>query len=96
MGKPNIIYRWKPSIDKVVKHLPSVRLFEQLGTFTGFTENEINKEVLQRKKILEWMIKKNVRNVQDVGKVMREYYLNRDVFLKLINKNPDAKKILEN
>jgi len=94
--KPNIIYRWKPSIDKVVKHLPSVRLFEQLGTFTGFTENEINKEVLQRKKILEWMIKKNVRNVQDVGKVMREYYLNRDVFLKLINKNPDAKKILEN
>ena len=38
----------------------------------------------QKKKILNWMVKNNTRTVTDVGKVMRDYYLNPDALLKRI------------
>ena len=92
--KPNLLYRWKPGVDKIVEHLPSVKIFEQLSRFAGLNQNEINKEILIRKKILEWMSKKKVRNVQDVGKIMRGYYLDRELVLKTVDKNSDPKKLL--
>ena len=85
--KTNLLYRWKSSTDKIVKHLPSISLFEKLTRFTGLSQNEIDKEILSRKKILDWMIKKNIRSIQDVGKIMKEYYLDKEAINKLANKN---------
>src|SRR3989344_5515760 len=93
--KPNILYRWNAASDKIVEHLPSVKLFEQLSRYTGLSKSELDKDILLRKKILEWMVKKNVRDVQNVGKIISEYYLDRDAVLSVVNKNQDSKKLLE-
>jgi archaeal flagellar protein FlaI len=82
--KPNILYRWRADTDEIAIHNIPLRLFEDLNLFTGMTLPQIKKDIDQKKKILNWMVKNNTRTVTDVGKVMRDYYLNPDALLKRI------------
>lgn len=92
--KPNLMYRWNPSVDKVVPYSPSIRLFEQLSRHTGLNQTEIDSDLRYKEKILNFLIKHSVRNVHEVGRVMKEYYLNRDELNKIVDKNLDIKKLL--
>ncbi len=91
--KPNILYRWKATTDEIVAHSTSGRFFEDLSRHTGMTQTEINKDIQEKKKILEFMVKNNIRQVDEVGKFIKEFYINKDELLKLINKNA-VKEIL--
>jgi len=93
--RPNLLYRWNPVNDQIVEHMQSIKLLEQLTRFTGLSETEVDKDLALREKILKWMLSKNIRDVQNVGKVIREYYLNKDFVVGLVNKNSDPKIILE-
>ncbi len=79
--KPNILYRWKPGTDEVVEHSSSVRIFEELSRHTGLTLPQIEKDMLQKQKILEWMVANNVRHVDAVGELIRNYYIDPDSIL---------------
>jgi archaeal flagellar protein FlaI len=92
--KPNLIYRWNPSTDKITKYSPSLKLFEQLSRHTGLSQTEIDGDIDEKKDILDFLVKKNVRNVHQIGKVMKEYYLNKEELLKIVKKNMDINKIL--
>jgi archaeal flagellar protein FlaI len=73
--KPNILYRWRPDLDKQVLHNSPLKLFEDLNKFTGMSLSQIKKDLAEKKKILEFMVKKNIRTIEQVGVVMRDYYL---------------------
>jgi len=91
--KPNILYRWIPEGDKIIKHRESSILFESLARNTGRTEKEIAEDLERKKKIINWLIQNNIRDLNDFGKVMNFYYTHRDILLEAIQKN-DVKKIL--
>jgi archaeal flagellar protein FlaI len=93
---PNIIYRWKPNVDKIVQHGVSTKFFEELNRHTGLSDAEIQSDLKDKEKILDWMCKNNVRQVNDVGKIFRDYYISPDSVLKIVNKNGDPKEILKN
>ena len=81
--RPNILYRWKPSDDKIVPHASSVRLFDELSTHTGMSPQEINQDLEEKKKILNWMVKNNKRKLDEVGEIIYKYYSNpKDIFKK--------------
>lgn len=86
MVRPNLLFRWKPATDKIVAHAKSIRFFDDLSRHTGLTQQELNQEIATKKKILEWMVKQNIRYVEDVGKLMNDYYLHPDFVLKSIQK----------
>ncbi len=94
--KPNIIYRWKPGVDKIVQHGTSVKFFEEVNRHTGLSDNEINKDMQEKQKILDWMVKNKIRQVNDVGKVMKEYYLDPDNVVKIASRNLNPGEILKN
>jgi len=91
-AKPNIIYRWLPDADKIVKHSESSRFFEDISRNTGMSQSDIEEEMAEKKKILTWLIKNNTRSVGEIGKVMNIYYKNPD-YLNEIIKN-DSKELL--
>ncbi len=93
--KPNILYRWQPSVDKLVPHSDSLRLFETLSRHTGLSLEEINKDLLDKKDILDYIAKRNIRTMEEIGKVMKEYYLNPSFVLDIVKKDEDSKKLLE-
>jgi flagellar protein FlaI len=83
----NILYRWKPSNDKITKHNASLRLFEDLSRHTGMSLPEIDKELETRKKILLYMVKQKLRSIEQVGKLMNQFYLDPEFIIKNVLKN---------
>jgi len=85
----NVLYRWRGTDDKIVAHAESVRLFDELGLHTGLSKAEIQTELGKKKEILEWMVKNNITKVNNVGKIMAEYYMDPDsVYEKAKNNKP--------
>ena len=72
--RPNLLYRWRPVDDTIVQHATPTRLFEDLSTHTGMTNDEIMADLAYKEKILRWLVKSNIRQVDDVGAVMHRYY----------------------
>jgi hypothetical protein len=60
-----------------------------------YVSEEINEDLAQKKKILNWMIKNKIRELNDLGKVMNLYYSDKDRLMKLISSN-NIKEILVN
>jgi archaeal flagellar protein FlaI len=92
--KPNLIYRWNPSTDKVVGHQQPIRLFEELSRHTGMSNSEITNDLNKKEKVLDWMLKQEIRDIQSVGKIMHAYYIDEEELMKVVNKNGSFKEIL--
>jgi archaeal flagellar protein FlaI len=93
--KSNILFRWKPSVDKIVSHGESFRFYEELSRHTGFNTSEINQNLAVRMKILNWMVRHNVKGVDNVGAVITYYYLNFNELMKYVNNNIPPTKLYE-
>jgi archaeal flagellar protein FlaI len=91
---PNILYRWIPEGDQMIKHSESSRFFEDISRNTGMSNNEIEKNLEEKKKIIMWLIKNKVRNLESFGKTMNLYYSNKEELLKDISSN-NIQKILK-
>ncbi len=91
-AKANILYRWSPEKDEIVKHGESSRFFEDLSRHTGMSETEIKKILEEKKKILTWLVKSGIRSLEEFGKVTNMYYRDKEALLNIINKN-EIKKI---
>ena len=83
----NILYRWKPTSDEIVAHSESVKLFEELSRHTGFNQIEIDKDLKEKEDVLNWIVKNNIRSVEQVGNVMHLYYLDNEGLLGFVKKN---------
>ena len=88
----NYLFRWQPRTDTFEKVNDSIRVFEDLNLHTGLTTDEITKEISEKEKILSWMIKHKVNDINDVGKIMSSYYedKNQVVNASTKNKNPTS------
>jgi flagellar protein FlaI len=84
---PNILYRWMPEKDEIVEHNPSMSFYEDLSRHIGFSSSEIIQNLNMRKEILEWLIKNNIRSLEEIGKVMNTYYTNKPFLTEVIRKN---------
>jgi len=83
----NILYRWIPEGDKMIKHSESSRFFEEISRNTGLTQTEVNKNLEEKKKILMWLMKNKIRSLSEFGKVMNYYYSSKDILIKEIGRN---------
>ncbi|NCO11101.1 CpaF family protein [Candidatus Pacearchaeota archaeon CG_4_9_14_0_2_um_filter_39_13] len=92
-AKANILYRWSPEEDRIIKHSESSRFFEEVSRHTGMSEQEMNKALEEKKNILSWLVKNEMRSLKEVGKVMDIYYKNKETLMKIISKN-DKKSII--
>jgi len=90
----NILYRWIPEGDKIIKHSESSRFFEDITRNTGMSQKEIDQDLEEKKRIILWLIKNKIRDLNDFGKVMNHYYHDKENLIKSISKN-DIKNILE-
>ncbi|MCZ6725134.1 MAG: ATPase, T2SS/T4P/T4SS family [Thaumarchaeota archaeon] len=50
-------------------------MLEKIGKERNYSESFMNQEIQTRKKVLDWLSKKNIRRYKDVAQVIREYYI---------------------
>ncbi len=85
--RANVLYRWRSSDDKIAKHNESTRLFDELSLHTGLSKNEVLDELMEKQKILDWMVEKNINDLNSVGKVIAQYYKDRNIVNDAVSKN---------
>jgi flagellar protein FlaI len=74
-----LLYRWRPTTDTIEKVRNSVRLLNEIRLHTGMTDEEMGQDL---------------KAVNTVGKVVAEYYHNREKVLKVVNSNGKPDEII--
>ncbi|MBU0761271.1 MAG: Flp pilus assembly complex ATPase component TadA [Nanoarchaeota archaeon] len=86
-AKANILYRLIADRDEIVRHSESSRFFEDISRNTGMSQTEIQEDLKAKQNILTWLIKNNVRSLEEIGKVMNLFYRNKELLLSAIKQN---------
>lgn len=81
--KLNILYRLR-SDGTIAAHDPCVRVFDLLRMHTGMTDKEFVADLKEKMRVLNYMVKNKINEVDDVGRLIAEYYRDRQSLLKKI------------
>lgn len=71
--KTNQVFQWNAKDDSF-QYSGRSHILERNTEKYGLEENEVRKEIMRKKAVLEWMAKNNVRRYTEVANVIREYY----------------------
>lgn len=77
-SQANVLLQYDANKDKLVKANPSKSLMSTLKLFTGFSDGDISKDLSEKQVILQYLMDVNIESVDGVGRVMAEYYTNKD------------------
>ena len=58
------------------------------------SEKEINKDLENKKMVLDWMVKHKIFNIDVFGKIIDEYYKDPDKITKMAKKNKSPGDLL--
>jgi len=67
------VFRWDPATDTFAYLGRSYQL-EEIAAERGITMDEVERELERRKLVLDWMVRKNLRDYKTVASIIREYY----------------------
>ncbi len=96
-GEPdlNVIYHWRPKSDTFDLIREPRKYVEEINLHTGMTYKEMKDDIQEKVKILKYMVKRKIDQLDQVGAVMKTYYADPDYVLKAATKNYTFKKLLE-
>jgi len=74
-GDPNVLLQLNVHDDILEKMNGSRVLYDRLELYTGLNESEIQADLLEKRKILQWMIDNKIFDIGSIGSVMSQYYM---------------------
>ena len=83
----NVLIQLNIKKDKLEKAHDPVSIMKTLQMFTGMTRKEMNKDTREKELVLNWLVRHNINTVNEVGRVMAEYYTDKDNFMKIVRSN---------
>jgi hypothetical protein len=88
-GEANVIMQYDIKKDILMKIGKSKSLYENIALFTGMTDSEITRELADKVKVLNYLIKKNIDDVDGVGRIVAEYYTDKANLMRYVLGNRD-------
>ncbi len=82
----NTVFRWVPSKDEITQWGKSHRALKDIKLYTGMNDEEINKDLEEKKTILKWFVKNQIKDIHEVGRIVSEYYKNPRKILNMCKK----------
>lgn len=86
-GDTNVLYRWNLRQDSFAQVANLSRLAEIISLYGGYTYNELMDDIVEKSKILNWMVANNIIDVNGAGNVIAQYYKNKDKVVALAKEN---------
>jgi len=93
--KLNRVWRWNPKKDEMEKAGSYVRLLEELQLYTGMDEKEIEGDLKEKKDILAYMVKNQIYDIDDVGRVAAKYYRDREAVVEAVRDKKPPEVLLK-
>ncbi|MFB6208089.1 MAG: type II/IV secretion system ATPase subunit [Candidatus Nanohaloarchaea archaeon] len=91
----DVIYRWDSEEDDINKQRESSQIVEKLKLHTGMDRKEIDEDIENKKEVLDWLVEKQVNDVDEVGKVIAEYYQEPEKVEEMARNRESPQDILE-
>ncbi len=66
-------FQWTSEIDDNFSSLGGSRILRSIKMENGWTDKDLQRELQNRRDVLAWMIKNNLRSYEDVGRIVAEY-----------------------
>lgn len=88
-GKSNVVYRWDPRTDTIKEANAITRLGETLALYTGMTVKEMKLDLLEKTKVLKWMVAKKYFDINTVGRIVSDYYRDSEEIMRYVESNKD-------
>jgi len=85
-GAVNTLYRWDVKSDKIKGVGKMERLVDLLSLYAGMEEKEIEEDVTEKADVLDWMVKNNYDDVDQVGEIVSHYYMDPDEVMEAVRK----------
>lgn len=92
-GNQKVVYRWNPRTDKLEKIDEFSVLADRIALYTGMTSKEMKADIASKVKVLNAMVDHNYTDIEQVGRIVAEYYNNRDDLLEIIDRGEKFDKI---
>ncbi len=73
-GEPHTILQHNPVKDEMEKVDKFKMINKTLNLYTGLSDDDLEKDLQQKKAILEYMVKNNIRELGAIGQLMSKYY----------------------
>jgi hypothetical protein len=83
----NIILQYDPKKDKLVKVAKSKSFFQTLKLFTGMGDSELQGEIDEKRRIIDYLVDQKIMGVDAVGRIIAEYYTNKENLLRYVRAN---------
>ncbi|MFH1400152.1 MAG: ATPase, T2SS/T4P/T4SS family [Nanoarchaeota archaeon] len=74
-GDPNVLLQLNIHEDILEKVHESETMIDRLELYTGLTRQEIEIDLKQKVRILKWLVKEKIENVDEIGLVLSKYYM---------------------
>jgi flagellar protein FlaI len=87
----NLLYQWQSKTDTWDKVRESKRLFSHIKFFSGLDDEELQQDLQEKQRILKYMLKNDIRDIESVSKTIHTYYNNRSKLREHVEKG----KVLE-
>ncbi|MGV8172315.1 MAG: type II/IV secretion system ATPase subunit, partial [Candidatus Woesearchaeota archaeon] len=88
-GEANVIMQYDIKKDVLIRISKSKSLYDNISLFTGMTDSEITRELSDKVKVLNYLVEKNIDDVDGVGRVVAEYYTDKDNIMKYVKTKKD-------
>ncbi len=86
-GKENVLMQYDNKTDTQKPMAKSIALLKTIELYTGMSSKEINAELAEKQLVLKWLVLQGINNVDSVGRVMAEYYTNKDYLMYFVKRN---------
>ncbi len=86
-SSPNVILQYDSRKDCLVEVNKSRQLFANISLYTGFTDKEIAKDLKEKESVLDYLDRFDITSVDGVGRIIAEYYTNKERLLKFVRSN---------
>ena len=85
-AEPNVLMQYDNKKDCLVKKNKSKTLYATLKTYTGMSLKEIEADLKEKQRVLEYLVSTDTSTVNGVGRVMAEYYTNKDELMRFVKR----------
>jgi hypothetical protein len=75
-------FNWVSKTDDRFESTGTSKILNNIKLQNDWTDEQLKRELDNRKLMLEWMRKKSIGNYKDVGKIIADYHKYSDVLLK--------------
>ena len=92
--KTNNLFEWKPRTDVIERTInTSQKISTKLALYSGLTSEEMAADLKEKGSVLQWMVEKEVDNVNLIGLTASNYYTNHDKLMQLIKDKGDPSEL---